>query len=105
MDIISAIGVGKENAVTRTQLCEKLGRGDRAVRQMIEDARCQGALIINDQDGRGYFIATKPSEVLEQYRSNQARALSILRQNARLAKGMAELDAAQDRIAEVVLDG
>lgn len=105
MDIISAIGVGRENAVTRAQLCDKLGMGDRAVRQLIEDARNQGALIVNEQNGKGYYIATKPDEVYRQYMVNKARALSILRQNSHLARGMAELDKAQDRIGEVVLDG
>lgn len=102
MDIISAIGVGRENAVTRAQLCDKLGMGDRAVRKLIEDARNQGALIVNEQNGKGYYIATKLEEVCRQYAVNKARAMSIICQNAHLAKAMVELDIAQDRLTEVI---
>lgn len=78
MDIISYIGVGRENAVTRAQLCALTGRADRSVRRHIEKARNSGALIISDKTGKGYYIATSPSELLSQIMENKSRALSIL---------------------------
>ena len=100
MDIISAIGVGRENAVTRQQLCEKLGKGDRAVRQMIETARNEGALIINSQDGKGYFMAVSDSDVLAQYNRNKARALSILMQQKHLVDAYVRLEGEDQAILE-----
>ena len=34
------------------------GMTDRQVRREIEDARHAGAIIANDQDGRGYYVPT-----------------------------------------------
>lgn len=100
MDIISATGVGRENAVTRQQLCEKLGKSDRAVRQMIETARNEGALIINSQDGKGYFMAVSASNVLAQYNRNKARALSILMQQKHLVDAYVRLEGEDQTLLE-----
>lgn len=100
MDIISAIGVGRENAVTRQQLCEKLGKGDRAVRQMIEEARNNGFLICNAQDGNGYYMAASASDALAQYNRNKARALSILVQQKHLADAYLRLEGADQTFLE-----
>ena len=56
--------------------------GDRRGRKAIEDMRQAGAVIINQQDGRGYY---RPSDddvdaVLHQLRSTHSRAMALLKQ-------------------------
>lgn len=80
MDIRFYIGIGKENAVTRSKLCELTGLHDRKVRKLIADARKEGTTILNDQDGQGYFISDDLYELRRQFNANRSRALSILRQ-------------------------
>jgi len=64
---------GHANAIPRPALSRKLGTTDRHIRRLVEAARAQGALICNDQDGRGYFLAETDEEVLRQYRQDDAR--------------------------------
>lgn len=71
---------GKENAVTRDELRRFTGWGDRVLRENIERARNEGVVIANDQDGKGYYRPVTREEMARLYRSNQNRALSILRQ-------------------------
>lgn len=78
MEIIQYIGHGKENAVKRETLVQLTGLTDRKVRQEIENARHGGTIIINNQDGRGYFIPTDIEDIEKQYRANKRRALSVL---------------------------
>ena len=63
----------------RFALSERMGLSDRKVRQLIEDARNAGLFIINNSDGRGYYQTTDLDEMERYYRSNRARALSILK--------------------------
>lgn len=72
---------GAENAVTRNTLAALTGLSDRAVRKAIQDLRDRDLLIVNDQSGHGYYLATSGDlEALQrQYRQDTARALSILK--------------------------
>ena len=54
MDIVDYIPFGRENAVTRAQLRSRTGIDDRTIRDMIADAR-RDTVILNMQDGKGYF--------------------------------------------------
>ena len=76
--IVDYIPVGRENAVTRRQLCELTGMRDRALRNAIEDARQNGEIIINAQDGRGYYRSEEPKDLAGQYVRNRNRAMAIL---------------------------
>jgi hypothetical protein len=78
MEIVNYIGTGKENAITRDALCAIMNMSDRAVRQAIEDARHSGHIILNDQDGAGYYMTDDIKDIERQYRQNERRALSIL---------------------------
>ena len=80
MMIEEYIPLGRENAVTRAQLCTLTDLSDRMVRKEIELARRRGCIIINQQDGRGYYQPTDLEEISVQYRQNKRRALSILAQ-------------------------
>jgi hypothetical protein len=58
MNIIDFIPYGKDNAISRKQLCTITGLPDRVMRHDIEKAR-QDYAILNAQDGSGYF---RPAE-------------------------------------------
>lgn len=61
--MIEHLKVGKSAAITRRALCLATGLTDRAVRNSIEDARHNGALIINNGDG--YYIADPVADKTE----------------------------------------
>ena len=94
MNITDYIGIGKDKAVTRTELCNRLGMTDRTVRKMIELARAEGALIINAQDGRGYYISEDEADIRRQLNINHSRAMSILRQQKKLRQKLREIGCA-----------
>ena len=72
------LGRGRDNAISRTHLCLEMGLPDRTVRGIIERARREGCIIINAQDGAGYYLSDDPDEWEAQYRQDTSRALSIL---------------------------
>ena len=76
--ITNLIFEGKDNAVTRAQLCAITGMTDRDVRKHIEQLRRVGHIIINNQDGKGYYISDDIDKIEKQYKQNKNRALSIL---------------------------
>lgn len=80
MNIMDYIPVGKENAVGRETLRVRLNLPDRAVRRLIQEARDRGEVILNDQDGLGYYTSRDLGQLERQYNTNRKRALSILRQ-------------------------
>lgn len=90
MQFIDFIGCGKENAVTRRSLCRLTGLSDRAVRETIEQARHEGYIILNDQDGTGYYMTADIDAIERQYRQNQSRALSILHYQKPLRRALKE---------------
>lgn len=77
IDIKDYIGHGKKNAVTRQQLRILTGLGDREIRDSISKARGEGAVILNDQDGEGYYFPT-----IEEY----DRAVACLKTEENRAK-------------------
>ena len=80
MHIEEYIPFGHENAISRKTLSMLLKMPDRQVRREIQRARDRGAIIINTQDGRGYYVTDNVDEIAKQYRQNRRRALSVLRQ-------------------------
>ena len=84
--ITAYIPEGREKAVTRKYLCAVTGLPDRRVRKEIEEARRCGAIIINTQDGAGYFQTDDVAEIKRQYEQNERRATAILAQQKHLRK-------------------
>lgn len=83
MNIVKFIPLGKENAISRASLAQKAGLSDRKMRNEIENARRRGFLIINLQDGRGYYRSDDLDDIERQYRIDTARGRSIwIRRNA-----------------------
>lgn len=85
-DITRFIPEGKKNAITRERLCEKTGLPDRKNRELIEQARRRGAIIVNTQNGAGYYQTKELADVMRQYQQNERRALSILAQQKHLRR-------------------
>ena len=78
MNISEFIPVGKENAISRSQLVKLTGLSDRIVRDMIALER-RNTAILNLQNGAGYYIPSDSDRAeIERYvRQEEARAKSI----------------------------
>ena len=78
MNIADFIPVGKDNAISRSQLVKLTGLSDRIVRDMIALGR-RNTAILNLQNGAGYYIPSESDRAdIERYvRQEEARAKSI----------------------------
>ena len=92
MNIENFIGVGKEHAVTRPELCARLNLPDRQVRRLIAEARNRGVPIINDSDGAGSYMTDDVRELRRQYATNHSRARRILRQQKYIRRSIAKAE-------------
>lgn len=72
-DLLNALG---DTPKTRKELCEELDIGDRCLRNMIREARSYGYVIANK--GKGYYLATDAEDMTQFYKTEHARAMSIL---------------------------
>ena len=92
MDIMTFIAKGKENAISRQELCTLLALPDRTVRKLIQEARDRGEIILNAQDGAGYYTSNDVGELERQYNTNKNRAMSILRQQRHIRRRLRALE-------------
>ena len=82
MKIINYIPKGHANAISRKNLCEVTGLGDRIIRKLIEEER-RNTIIISNDDGSGYWVyPDNPTELeemlLRKYvKQQESRAKSI----------------------------
>ena len=92
MNILSLIPQGKKNAISRTELRYRAQLNDRVMRELIEQERRKGAIILNLQDGRGYYRPAPDDldDIMRQYRQNDRRAKSILVQQKYLRRTLKE---------------
>lgn len=104
MNIENYIGVGKQNAVTRAELSALLNLPDRKVRRLIQEARERGEIIINSSDGAGYFRSNEIADIERQMRTNNNRALAVLRQQTHLRRKLRELEGSDQIDMEEVAD-
>ena len=75
--VYNAIGVGRANAASRSEICRKVGCGDRMLRRVIEDLRYDRP-IVTDDNGKGYYIPETTKE------GKAATAFWISRQEKRI---------------------
>ena len=85
MNIADIIPTGHRNGVSREYLQHRTGETDRTNRDNIQ---CSEDLILNLQDGKGYF---KPSHsekslVRQYYKQERARAMSVLKRLTKVKK-------------------
>ena len=95
---------GKGAGVTRTWLATQTGVNDRSVRLAIEDLRNDGMLICNDQDGKGYYLASDERDIMRQYRRDCARAMSILKRLKPLRMAVREIEHQEENKDQVTVE-
>ena len=105
MNITDFIGTGRENAVTRSELVAILNLPDRTIRRLIQEARDRGEIIINAQDGAGYYMSNDLGEMKRQLALNNSRALSVLRQQTHLRRKIREAEGKDQVKLEDIADG
>lgn len=90
LNIVNLIPFGRENAISRTALANITGLSDRAVRDLIAEAR-NDTVIISATDGKGYFRPTEKekADVEAWIKIETARANSVTKAIAK-AKDMIE---------------
>ena len=76
--LLHFLNYDKANAVGRAELQTLMQKPDRIIRHIIAEARRDGFIICNAQDGAGYYLSDDPDEWEAQYRQDTSRALSIL---------------------------
>lgn len=83
-EIISLIP--EDRPIKRWELRELSGISDRKVRRAIQEAREDGILIVNMQDGSGYQKVSEDdlTQIRKQYQLNQARMISLSKQQKAL---------------------
>lgn len=104
-DITRFIGVGRENAVTRGELMAQLNLPDRTIRRLIQEARDRGEIIINAQDGAGYYMSNDVGEMKRQLALNYSRTLSVLRQQIHLSRKIRDAEQGDQVTMEEVTRG
>ena len=75
----AALPRGAENAKPRARLAAELGLSDRKTRALIEEARGEGLLICNEQNGKGYYLAEDLDEVERTWRQMRSRAIATFK--------------------------
>ena len=77
-NVYDYIKFGKESAKTSEEISAKLNLTPRRVRACIAELR-KDLIIINDQDGKGYYRPTGTAEALRWYAQEYSRAMSLLK--------------------------
>lgn len=93
-ELMCILKKGKNNAISRRRLCMEMDMSDRKVRAIIEKARDEGCLIMNEQDGKGYYLPDSIEDIYRQYVQDKNRALSILKRQKHMRKILKEANIA-----------
>lgn len=88
-DLLACLG---EEPKTRRELCEEMDMSDRHVRDLIREARSYGYVIANK--GKGYYLATDEEDMTAFYKTEKARAMSILQGLSGLRKHLKQMGVA-----------
>ena len=88
--LVSVLKQGHESAITRQTLCNTMQMSDRKMRALIEKARDEGVLILNEQDGKGYYLPKSIKDIERQYRQDTSRAMAILKRRKHMRKILKE---------------
>ncbi len=82
---------GKENAISRAQLCEITGLSDREVRGAIFEEREAGVLILSDSGARGYWLPGSVEELEAYAKQMEKRAKKIFIASRAARKELAKM--------------
>ena len=75
---------------SRQELSDRLGVSDRTMRSVVEIARREGYIVLNDQDGTGYYSINDLDALERHYRQERSRALSVLARLKRVRRILKE---------------
>ena len=67
-----------EGAASARELSKRFGVSERNIRLAVEELRTE-YIIINDQDGKGYYLSNAPAVIQRYYWQEYSRAMSILK--------------------------
>ena len=77
-ELINVLGYGQRNAIKRRTLSALLDVSDRHLREIIEEARNNGYVILSLPNGGGYYMSNNTDEIHDFYLREKSRAHSIL---------------------------
>ena len=80
MDVTNLISYLSEcdRPIKRGALAVMMDCSDRELRRTIEEARNCGYFVVNGGNGSGYFLARNTADIVQHFRIEQRRAMSIL---------------------------
>lgn len=78
VELVSYLKPGRQNAISRWQLRQKMDVSDRVLRRTIEAAAQYGYAIGNLSDGKGYFLCSDEREAKAYISQEMSRAWSIM---------------------------
>lgn len=78
-ELIATLDYGRRKAIKRHALAALLDMSDRRLREIIEEARKCGYVILSLPNGGGYYLSNNTDEIHDFYLREKARAYSILR--------------------------
>lgn len=90
MDISKLIPYGKENAISRAELCALTGFSDRINRKYIERLRRQGERILSSSHYKGYWYSDDVIEIREFIKEEDSRKNSANKTTDKLRLYVAE---------------
>ena len=94
-ELMELVPEGRENAVSRSELRMLAGISDRKCRRFLQEAKEHEELIVNLQDGKGYFRPGTDDikSIAAQYKLNQSRMISLSKQQKNLRRILKEAGA------------
>ena len=88
--VLGHIPAGRENAISRAELCRITGWPDRTVRREIKRLVSQGVPILSSSQARGYWYSESLQEIEEFIREEDARQRTSRKTTARLRRMVKE---------------
>lgn len=89
-ELVATLDYGRHNAIKRHALAALLDVSDRRLREIIEEARACGYVILSLPSGGGYYLSNNTDEIHDFYLRERARAHSILYRLAPMRKILKE---------------
>lgn len=88
--IADHLSPGRENAISRVALMDKLGLSERDLRRRVERERLEGAPILTSTDVGGYYLPASPDDTARFVASMRNRGVKVLRVAQAVKKTMLE---------------
>ena len=86
MNLLQYIPVGKENAITRSEISSLTGLDERTIRRQIKEYVEKGIPVLSSSHHKGYWIAQNIDEIEEYLKECDNRRNSLYLTNKNLRK-------------------